>query len=99
MITALPSTYWRTAARQSRFKLHPIGRILLWVLIIATLEGAVRKWIWPGSALVFLAIRDILIAYGIMLGISKRWLKMNSPTEALLLLWTVARTMCPVWEA
>ncbi len=89
MITALPSTYWRTAARQSRFKLHPIGRILLWVLIIATLEGAVRKWIWPGSALVFLAIRDILIAYGILLGISKRWLKMNSPTEALLLLWTV----------
>ncbi len=89
MITALPSTFWRNAAQQSSFKLHPIGRILLWVLIIATLEGAVRKWIWPGSAMVFLAIRDILIAYGIMLGISKRWLKMNSPTEALLLLWTV----------
>jgi hypothetical protein len=72
-----------------RFR-HPITTITIAVLLIVILEGAVRKWLWPGSTLPLLVLRDSLVLTGIAIGIRNGWYRLSAWPEAMLAIWTLA---------
>lgn len=80
----------RVRDRPAVHKLHPVARLLLTVLLIAILEGAIRKWLVQSSALPMLALRDGIVVYAIWRGIRMRWFRFNAWQETLFGAWTAA---------
>lgn len=68
---------------------HLVAKVFVAVLIVVVLEGAIRKWILPGSAAPLLAIRDSLVVYAIAKGITKGWYIRYAWQENLLLAWSI----------
>lgn len=67
---------------------HPVARVLMAVLAIAIFEGAIRKWVSQASTLPLMALRDGLVAYALVQGLRRGWLRFSAWPEALLLAWT-----------
>lgn len=75
---------------------HQIARIFVLVLVVVFFEGAIRKWLLPGTTLVWMALRDGMVAYGIAVGMGRGWLKISAWQEGAFVAWTILVT---VWAS
>lgn len=70
-------------------RLHFVGKIALWVLLIAVFEGAIRKWIYEDVTIPLMLARDGLVVWAILAGLRRRWFRFGRSSEILLLFWSL----------
>ena len=76
--------------------LDPLARTFLAVFVITTLEGAVRKWVWPGATIPLLVLRDALVLWALMQGTLHGGFSAMRNVFAVLICWSV---MVAAWAS
>ncbi len=73
------------------YKIIPskMGKIFVWILLIAVFEGALRKWVSTGFTIPLLLLRDGLAIYGTYWAFKTAKLKLTQQGTLTLLFWSI----------